>query len=185
MQEKVSFILRSPQEVHNRLKEQAVLAGLSLNEFCIRKLMGSSQTHFDFLPLAQIDTLCSFFQPEDLIGVLLYGSYARKEHTPQSDIDILIVLHSRKPLIRSLYTEIDSAAGDLGKVEVHLSHLPTPELGLSSLWAEIALDGIVLYEKNLALTQVCQQLRKQIASGAYVRKITHGQAYWVHNQSHV
>lgn len=96
----------------------------------------------------------------------------------------MVVLDSRLSLTRKLYTSIDAASDEFGKIEVHISHLPSLDEGLSSLWAEIALDGIVLYERDFILTRICPLLRYKIAAGEYVRKSTHGQSYWVQKKSH-
>lgn len=183
MKEKTGFILRVSDGLHRSLKAQSAAHGLSLNELCIRKLQQVSLSHFDPQLAFQVEKMIRLFPSETVLGILLYGSYARGEQTAQSDIDLLLVIDSQIPLTRALYAGLDAIADDLGKIEVHISQLPSIEGPLSSLWAEVALDGIVLYEKEMALTRVCQQLRRKIASGMYVRKSAHGQTYWVQRSS--
>lgn len=183
MEEKTSFILRVSDGLHQALKAQSAAHGLSLNELCTRKLQQVSLSHFDPQLALQVEKIIRLFPSETVLGLLLYGSYARGEQTAQSDIDLLLVLDSQTPLTRTLYAGLDAIAEDLGKIEVHISHLPSVEGPLSSLWAEVALDGIVLYEKEAVLTRICQQLRRKIASGMYTRKSAHGQTYWVQRAS--
>ena len=46
------------------------------------------------------------------------------------------------------------------------------------LWPEIALDGIVLFERDGALSRKLVAIRRAIADGRLVRRTAHGQPYW-------
>jgi hypothetical protein len=46
------------------------------------------------------------------------------------------------------------------------------------MWAEVAIDGIVLFERGLRLTEHLVRVRRDIAAGRLVRRMVHGQPYW-------
>lgn len=79
MKAKTSFILRTSEGLHRSLTAQAAEKGVSFNEWCTRKLMGSAYGSFDAQLPVQIEKIRSFFPSGDLVGILLYGSYARRE----------------------------------------------------------------------------------------------------------
>ena len=65
-------------------------------------------------------------------------------------------------------------------VNPHFVHLPRDPLSCGSLWFEAALDGIVLFERDLAVTRFLQEdVRRAVADGLIVRKSSHGHPYWV------
>ena len=118
---------------------------------------------------------------EALIAVVAFGSWARGELADSSDIDILIVVDSQVPLTRSLYRLWDEEP--LGweghPVEPHFVHLPARDGVPSGLWAEVALDGIVLYQRDARLSQHLVGVRRLQAAGRMRRRTAHGQPYWV------
>ena len=61
----------------------------------------------------------------------------------------------------------------------HFVHLPAPGQGPSGTWAEVALDGIVLLDRNLVLSRRLVEFRKLILDGSMARREIHGQPYWV------
>lgn len=173
------FVLRLPPSLHARLRTEASDACVSLNELCVRKLGAVSSD----LPEA-IDGVIARATEEfgkDLHGVVLYGSWARGEATPRSDVDIMIVLDPRVALNIRLYSEWEAAerTSDDRPIDIHFTHLPGTQELPSGLWAEIALDGRVLYESDLTVTRVLAGVRRRIAAGELVRRTTHGQPYWV------
>jgi hypothetical protein len=46
------------------------------------------------------------------------------------------------------------------------------------MWGEVAIDGIVLFERGLHLTLHLIRVRHDIAAGRIVRRMAHGQPYW-------
>ncbi|MCY4188977.1 MAG: hypothetical protein OXD30_10890 [Bryobacterales bacterium] len=48
----------------------------------------------------------------------------------------------------------------------------------SGLWAEVALDGIVLWDRDWKLSAQLARIRRRIAGGRLVRRVVHGQPYW-------
>jgi hypothetical protein len=50
---------------------------------------------------------------------------------------------------------------------------------VSGSWAEAAVCGIVLYDRNLALSRRLIGIRERIAAGGLVRRMAQGQPYWI------
>lgn len=63
-------------------------------------------------------------------------------------------------------------------VEPHFVHLPEPARGFGGLWAEVAIDGIVIFEKGRRLSSALSDVRREIAGGRMVRRVVAGQSYW-------
>jgi len=42
----------------------------------------------------------------------------------------------------------------------------------------VAVDGIVLFERELRISSALVRTRRDIAAGRLVRRIVHGQPYW-------
>ena len=90
------------------------------------------------------------------------------------------MLDRRVPLTRALYRAWDAepAAWDGRPIEVHLAHEPAADAAPSGLWAEVALDGLVLYERGHQLSAALTRIRREIAAGRSVRRVAQGQPYW-------
>lgn len=118
---------------------------------------------------------------DHLVGVVVYGSWARGEATADSDVDSLIVLDHAVEIDRRLYRLWDDepVIWDGRAVEPHFVHLPDPEESMAGLWAEVALDGIVLHDPSLRLSARLGRVRRDIAEGRIRRHTSHGQPYWV------
>ena len=112
-------------------------------------------------------------------GVVLFGSWVRGEAGPSSDVDALIVLDSTSALTRALYHPWDESPVQWGalSVEPHLVQLPGPAAP-GTVWAEAAIDGLVLFERDLRISRQLAGVRRSIAEGKLVRRTLHGQPYW-------
>jgi len=174
------FVLRISPGLHAALRRAATEAGLSLNDYCARKLAA---------PLGNLAALrggpetverAARLFGDRLVGVAAFGSWARGEPAKGSDVDVLIVLDGRVALARELYRTWDEAPVSWGgrAVEPHFVHLPEPAEGVAGIWAEVALDGLVLFEQGLRLSTRLVQVRREIAAGRIVRRFAHGQPYW-------
>jgi predicted nucleotidyltransferase len=174
------FVLRISPGLHAALRRAATEAGLSLNDYCARKLAA---------PLGNLAALrggpetverAARLFGDRLVGVAAFGSWARGEPVKGSDVDVLVVLDRRVTLARELYRTWDEAPVSWGDraVEPHFVHLPEPEEGVAGIWAEVALDGLVLFEQGLRLSTRLVQVRREIAAGRIVRRVAHGQPYW-------
>lgn len=84
-------------------------------------------------------------------------------------------------LSRGLYREWDASplTWESRRLEAHFVHLPEAGGRLTSLWAEAAVDGVVLYDRGLEVSRRLVELRDRIASGEMIRHRVHGQPYWV------
>lgn len=172
------FVLRLAPELHAQLQVAAKQAGLSLNEYCSRKL-GAPLAELQLGPAAGLVQRAVEIHGAELIGIVAFGSWARGEAGPQSDVDVLVVLAELRPLSRALYQPWDTAplSWDAHALQVHLVHLPQPGAA-GSVWAEAAIDGIVLFERALAVSRRLADIRRDIAEGRLVRRTLHGQPYW-------
>ena len=85
---------------------------------------------------------------------------------------------------RALYRRWDEqpVAWNGRTVEPQFVSLPAEDENLEGLWAEVALDGIIVFERGLKLSLRLVRLRREIAAGRLIRRIVHGQPYWVRNE---
>jgi len=174
------FLLRIDPGLHALLKAAARDSGLSLNDYCARKLT----LPVDAAALAddgpEVVQRAVDLYKSHLAGVVVFGSWARGEAADGSDVDLLVVLDRRLPLTRALYAAWDAkpATWDGRPVEVHLAHLPERGDSPSSIWAEVALDGLVVFERGRRLSARLGDIRREIATGRFVRRVAQGQPYW-------
>ena len=118
----------------------------------------------------------------DLLAIAAFGSWARGEEADESDLDLLIVVHDRVELQRDLYRRWDREAPrwDGRTIDIHVVHLPDPERFSPSVWGEVAIDGIVLFERDLVLSRRLADVRRRIVAGDVVRRVAvGGEPYWV------
>lgn len=179
-----TFVLRLDPRLHGLLRREAAAAGLSLNEWCGRTLAapGAAGIH----AAAEVVVPLRSRLGDDLFGVVVYGSFARGELSTGSDVDLLVVLAERVPITRALYREWDGAVPSWGgrEVDLHFVHLPDPAAAVSGSWAEAAVCGIVLHDRDLVVSRRLTAIRGRIASGELVRRMAQGQPYWIHEASH-
>ena len=117
---------------------------------------------------------------EGLLGVLAYGSWVRGEATEASDVDVLVVVDANAPLTRALYRQWDAQpmTWEGRPLELHFVRLRRRDAPATGLWAEAALDGIVLFERGLVVSARLAAVRRDIVAGRLVRRLVHGQPYW-------
>lgn len=176
------FLLRLSPGLHGALRSAADEVGLSLNEYCARKLAAPGGKVSD--PGAEVIARAAGQFGEDLLGVLVFGSWARGDASEGSDVDLLVVVGPDVAIVRSLYRAWDEAAPaeltwDGRRLEVHFVRSPEPGEVPTSLWAEAAVDGIVLFERGLDLSRRLIDIRRRITAGVVRRRRAHGQPYWV------
>jgi hypothetical protein len=173
------FLLRIDPGLHAALRKAADRAGLSLNEYCARKLAGGGVGLGD--PGWQAVERAAVVVGGALMGVAVYGSWARGEPMETSDVDVLVVVEPSTPITRGLYRQWDRepVRWEGRSVEPHFVHLPPPGQWPTGTWAEVALDGIVLLDRNLVLSRRLVEFRRRVLDGSMKRKEIHGQPYWV------
>lgn len=174
------FLLRIPPGLHAALREAAHEARVSLNDYCSRRL-ALAGSDLESVPgaVAAIERAAALFG-KDLVAVAAFGSWARGEAAEASDVDLLVVVEPRVALTRRLYRAWDESPviWDGRSVEPHFVHLPAPDRTVAGIWAEVSLDGIVLFERGLRLSRRLAAIRGDIADGRIVRRVVHGQPYW-------
>ena len=117
---------------------------------------------------------------EHLVAVAVFGSWVRREAVAGSDVDVLVVVDPEVPITRRLYRLWDEGpiAWAGRPTEPHFLQLPAPGTVVAGLWAEVALDPVVLFERGLALSAHLARVRRDIVAGRIVRRMAHGQPYW-------
>jgi predicted nucleotidyltransferase len=115
---------------------------------------------------------------DDLEAVVLFGSQARGEARAGSDVDLLVVVSERREIDRSLYRLWDECNGAT-VVNPHFVHLPGDVFEAGSLWFEIAIEGIVLEDREGNVNRFLSRVRRAIANGQIRRGSVHGRPYWV------
>lgn len=176
------FLLRLPQDAYTSLMREAEKACLSLNQLIVQKVsdkMTTSESNSLVDSILNANLVVGW--REKILGILLFGSAARNQLGTNSDIDLLVVLSKEIHINRDLYRQCDKVFGELSfqgyPVSIHFVH--PPEDGYGSLWLEVSLEGIVLYDTDRWLTSQLIKIRSSIATGHVTRKIIHGLPYWV------
>ena len=174
------FVLRLDPDLHESLREAARATGTSLNGYCARKL-ASPNDGLDEGAAAVIRRAASI-AGDFLLGVVAFGSWSRGEDTASSDMDVLFTLGEGIGIRRELYRRWDQGGPVIWRdlpVAPHFAHLPSPSDPISGLWAEVSQDGLVLYERDWAISRYLVAVRRRILSGELERRIAGGRAYWV------
>ncbi|NLG85005.1 MAG: nucleotidyltransferase domain-containing protein [Firmicutes bacterium] len=100
---------------------------------------------------------------ENLVAVVLFGSWARGEAGPESDWDLLVLAHGLKPLPRHFRLKTMLPEAWRGRVSI-LAKTPSEFTARpAELYLDIALDDVVLYDTDGYITQRLAYLRDLIA----------------------
>lgn len=159
------FIVRIPDELHLRLTNQAKYHQISLNQLCQKILEKGEISEMDMI----VDKIKTIFE-ESIEGIILFGSKARSDTHDSSDIDLLIVLNEK--ITRRHYKLLELP-------DMYSPNFVTFPLRPSGLWFDVAIDGIVLFEKSRRLSNFLKTTRTFILQGGVKRQVTHGQGYWI------
>ena len=116
-----------------------------------------------------------------LVGIVVFGSWARGELAESSDIDVLMVAAPNVPLRRVLYRRWDEQpiCWNRHPIEPHFVHLPDSTCTPSGFWAEVAADGRVLLDTRTRVAGYLASVRQAVADGQLRRETVHGHGYWV------
>lgn len=153
----------------------------SINEFCVSLLNKSLkyQRSQKGGELGMIVDIAQSIFPDEIEGVVLFGSQARGDNTNESDIDILIVLKNSIIITKDVYLKWDQLSKNLSEeVSVHFVNLPQNLYSLSGLWCEVSLEGIILFDDELNVSKFLVRLRDEIFNGSYKSAYSHGHRYW-------
>lgn len=176
------FLLRIDSGLHAALREAAREAGLSLNQYCAAKLALPGR-NISAEGVEVVRRAASLFGGS-LVGVVAFGSWTRGQEAKTSDVDLMIVVDESVEIGRHLYRTWDEVPihWDDHLVEAHFVHPPQSGERISAMWAEVATDGVVLFERGLTISMRLVEIREEIAAGRLVRRRVHGQPYWVEKQ---
>ncbi len=174
------FLLRISPGLHAALRGAALEAGVSLNDYCAHKLAAPAGDLFALDGATRAVERAAVLFGDGLLGVAAFGSWARREAADSSDVDLLVIVEDAVELTRDLYRRWDEEPVEWQgrSVEAHFVHLPAEGRAAAGMWAEVALDGIVLFERGLAVSRRLVEVRRDIVAGRIVRKTSHGQPYW-------
>jgi predicted nucleotidyltransferase len=174
------FLLRLTPGLHATLRNAAREAGVSLNDYCARKLAAPAGNLAALAGAAAVVERAAELFGDELIAVIAFGSWSRGDAVASSDVDVLVVVDSQAPITRALYRRWDASplTWDERAVEPHFIHLRGADEGTTGLWAEAAIDGIVLFERGLAVSRRLAEIRREVLAGRLVRRTVHGQPYW-------
>lgn len=174
------FVLRIDPALHASLREAARASDTSLNRYCARKL-ASPSTVLDGVAAA-IVRRAALVLGSSLLGVVAFGSCIRGDHSAASDLDVLLVAGDDVDISRELYRRWDDAP-ELSwhgyPVAPHFVHLVPDSEPVSGFWAEVALDGLVLFDQRFEVSRQLSELRRRILAGETSRRVVLGQSYWV------
>lgn len=152
---------------------------MSLNAYCVRRLAAPGLGVADDKDVATLVARARTVTGGALVAVVLHGSWVRGEAGSGSDVDVLVVVEPSLALSRALYRAWDAEPvkwrGRM--VDPHFAH-PAGDETFSGLWAEVALDGTVLFERDWLVSAYLARVRRAIAGGRIVRRVVHGQPYW-------
>jgi len=174
MEKQSRLLLRIPPVLHRILKARAAEADVSVNALIERLL--EAGLRLDPTEALVIETARRLYG-DDFVGLLLFGSRARGDAHAGSDTDLLLVLRDTVRIERELYRTWDKLLPE--RVSLHLAHLPASPYEPGSLWLECALDGRIIADPTGRIGETIAELKDLITSGAFVRRTTHGQGYWV------
>lgn len=171
-----AVLFRLPGGLHAQVKERARALGISVNTLLERFVAEGLRRDSMSDDVREVIGGAKARLGDKYLGLVLFGSRARGDASQGSDTDLLIIVDRAIPIRRELYRNwpIDD------QLSLHFAHLPATSEEAGSLWLECALDGIVLDDTRGAVAECLNDLKQRIASGKVVRKITHGQGYWVH-----
>ena len=124
------------------------------NEFTqkISELIKTEKTNLNNLELYTLNTLKDFTheiinkQQENIKKIILFGSYAKRTHNQDSDIDIAIILKEKNTETDIIITEIKENIEKRYKKEIQTHTLTEKEFKQkNSLNTEILKDGIKIF----------------------------------------
>lgn len=182
---KEALFLRLEPALIGNLKKLSEKDGLSLNAYCssalersISRDIGIVSSRYDSVVRDAKD-----FFGDHLRAVILFGSKARGDSTSESDTDFLFVVDNEVRIQRATYTNFENSKTLADEVSIHIVNLPLSYEALSGLWCEIALEGIMLFDKNLNVSGFLLEIRRMILEGVYLARYSHGHRYWTYDSA--
>ena len=109
---------------------------------------------------------------EEFVGMALFGSHARSEARPDSDVDVLVVLRSIKGVeVRSKIYNIVSrhVRRAVTLVDLRLSDVSGKVLELTPLLLNVLNDAVIVYDREGVLKLLIDKCKELIRKGNLVR----------------
>jgi predicted nucleotidyltransferase len=99
-----------------------------------------------------------------LVAIVLFGSRARGDYRPDSDWDLLVVAQKlpEKPFQRHLYLKGVLPDDWRGKVALLAKTPAELESHVPALYLDIALDGVILYDRGAYMKERLASLQRLI-----------------------
>ena len=174
------FVLRIDPALHASLRQAARARDVSLNRYCAVKLATPVAGHDP--AAAEVLVRSQSILGDTLLGVVAFGSWARGESVADSDLDVLVIADDQVAITRDLYRRWDAQPPirwNGRRVEPHFCNLPPDHAEVSGLWAEVSIDGTVLFDRRLVVSRRLVRNRRRILEGHMSARVVHGQPYWV------
>ncbi len=116
----------------------------------------------------------------DLIAIALFGSRARGDAKPESDYDIFLLVRNlpEQPVERLLLVRHSIATKFAEKIAITARTPEEFESGFPSLYLDLALDGIVLYDTDNYMTKRLQRIQEITKQAGLERKKFDHQFSW-------
>lgn len=117
----------------------------------------------------------------DLIAIVLYGSWARGESRPGSDVDLLLIARNlpRDRFERAAYVHWPVVGRFRRRISVLAKEPAEFEGYFPSLYLDIGLDGIILYDPEGYMAGKLRRIREIIEEAGLYRVRRDGELMWL------
>lgn len=128
---------------------------------------------------ALVKTLRAYFG-ENLVSVVLFGSYARGETHPTSDVDLYLIAENlpRRVPNRVAYVHRAVVARFPWRVSIIAESKREFVSGFPSLYLDLALDGIILFDREDFMTEKLARIREITRQAGLRRVRVNGDFAW-------
>jgi hypothetical protein len=109
---------------------------------------------------------------DELVGLVLFGSWARGEAREDSDVDVFVVLKSLRGVEAraAVYKVVSRSVGRaVTLVDARADELFKDELELTPLLLNILVDGIVVYDRTGKLAELAAKARQLVEAEGLVK----------------
>lgn len=117
---------------------------------------------------------------ESLVGVALFGSAARNEANPHSDLDIFLISDELpdNPFERQIYLREILPRGLGTRISIMAKTRDEFEQKLLPVYLDIAADGVILFDPQDYLKEKFNEVRKILKEEGLIRKKVHNTWIW-------